>query len=146
MNAATLWLCAALVLGLAELLAPGVFPIFLALAAAITGATVLAMPTLPVIAQLGSFGVWAAVAVLIGRHWYGEPRDGAGDPLLNDRAARLVGAVVIIAEPIVHGRGRVTVGDSVWLARGPELAVGERVSVIAVDGAVLVVEPVDRLN
>lgn len=66
--------------------------------------------------------------------------------MLNDRAARLVGEVVTVAEPIVHGRGRLAVGDSVWLARGPELLVGERVSVVAVDGSVLVVVPVDRLN
>ena len=143
MSEATLWLAAALAFGVAELLAPGVFLIFLALAAGITGATVLAMPALPLAAQLGSFGAWSAVAVLIGRHWYGEPREGAGDPLLNDRAARLVGETVTVAEPIVHGRGRVVVGDSVWLARGPELPTGERVSVIAVDGAVLIVAPVD---
>lgn len=142
MSEATIWLLAALVLGLAELLAPGVFLIFLAVAAAITGATVFALPELPLVAQLGSFGAWSAIAVLIGRHWYGEPRENGGDPLLNDRAARLLGQTVTVAEPIVHGRGRVTVGDSVWLARGPELAAGERASVIAVDGAVLVVEPV----
>ena len=54
--------------------------------------------------------------------------------------------MVTVAEPIVHGRGRVAVGDSVWLARGPELDAGERVSVVAVDGAVLIVAPVDGLD
>lgn len=141
MSAAALWLCLALALGCAELLAPGVFLIFLALAAAVTGATVLALPELPLVAQLGSFGLWTAVTVVIGRHWYGQPPEVQGDALLNDRAARLVGEVVTVSEPIVHGRGRVAVGDSAWLARGPEASAGERVRVLAVDGAVLVVGP-----
>ena len=33
-------------------------------------------------------------------------------------------------------------GDSEWLARGPDLAVGTRVRITGSDGAVLVVEPV----
>ena len=138
------WLVLALVLGGAELLAPGVFLIFLAIAAAATGAICWAMPDVPLIAQLGSFGVWSAVTVAIGRRWYRDFPTDTDDALLNDRAARLLGTVVTVAEPIVHGRGRVTLGDSVWLARGPESEAGARVRVTAVDGAVLVVEPADQ--
>ena len=135
------WLVLALVLGGAELLAPGVFLVFLAIAAAATGAICWAMPDLPLVAQLGSFGVWSAVSVAIGRRWYRDYPAETDDALLNDRAARLLGSVVTVADPIVQGRGRVTLGDSVWLARGPEADVGTRMRVIAVEGSVLVLEP-----
>ena len=141
MSSAALWLGLALVLGTAELLAPGVFLLFLAIAAAITGATLLAFPDLPLVAQLGSFGVWSAVTVAIGRHWYAQPAEVEGDGLLNDPGARLIGETVLIADGIVDGRGRATLGDSQWLARGPEMAPGGRARIVAVDGSVLVVEP-----
>lgn len=140
MAAGALWLAAALLLGVAELAVPGVFLIFLAAAAAVTGATALAWPGVPLAVQLGSFAAWSAVAVAVGRHFYAEPRDGEADPLLSNRAARLVGEVVTVTEPLADGRGRVRVGDSLWLARGARLDTGERARVVAVDGAVLVVE------
>jgi membrane protein implicated in regulation of membrane protease activity len=64
------WLIAALVLGIAELAAPGIFLVFLAIAAAVTGVAVFVLPDLPVPAQLGAFAVWSAVTVLIGKRWY----------------------------------------------------------------------------
>jgi membrane protein implicated in regulation of membrane protease activity len=134
------WLAVALLLGAAELVSPGVFLIFAALAAAITAAILLAVPDLPLVGQLVSFGLWSAVAVVVGRRWYHEAEADRGENLLNDRAARMLGEVVVVETAIEHGRGRVRIGDGVWLARGPEAAAGERVRVIAVDGAELVVE------
>lgn len=143
LGAPGLWLAAAFALGAAELVAPGVFLVFLALAAAVTGAIVLALPDLPLVAQLLSFTAWSAVAVAIGRRWYRDHPVASEDALLNDRPARLIGQLVIVADAIEHGRGRVVVGDSVWLARGPETPSGDQVRVVAVDGAVLVVESAD---
>lgn len=136
------WFVLALVLGIAELAAPGAFLVFVALAAAVTGAILLAVPDLPLVGQLASFALWSAVAVVIGRRWYHENPVTSDDALLNDRSARLIGEVVTVIESIDQNQGRVRVGDSAWLARGPETPAGERVRVLAVDGAVLVVEPV----
>ncbi|HEX8389161.1 MAG TPA: NfeD family protein, partial [Sphingomonas sp.] len=49
------WLAVALLLGGAELLAPGVFLLFAALASAVTAAILLAVPDLPLVGQLVSF-------------------------------------------------------------------------------------------
>jgi len=135
------WLIAALLLGIAELAVPGVFLVFLAIAAAVTGAAVFALPDLPVTAQLGSFAVWSVVTVLIGRRWYVDYPVEGGDPMLNDRAARMIGEVVTVEAAIVDGHGRVTVGDGGWPARGPDAAFGARVRVVAVEGGTVVVEP-----
>ena len=135
------WLIAALLLGIAELAIPGVFLIFLAIAAAITGVAVLALADLPAVAQLGSFAVWSVVAVLIGKRWYRDYPVEGGDARLNDRASRMIGEVVKVETAIVDGRGRVKVGDGSWPASGSDAAVGTRVRVTSIDGGVVVVEP-----
>ncbi len=140
-HAGALWLVAAVLLGLAELVVPGVFLIFLAIAAAITGAAMLALPALPLAAQLGSFAVWSVASVLIGRRWYTDYPVSTSDPMLNDRAARLVGETVTVVVPIVAGDGRVRVGDGEWPASGADAPTGTRVRVIAVESGILRVEP-----
>ncbi len=133
------WLIAALVLGIAELAVPGVFLVFLAIAAAVTGVAVYVLPDLPVAAQLAAFGVWSAVTVLIGKRWYRDYPVEGGDPMLNDRSARLVGQVVVVETALAGGRGRVLVGDGSWPARGENAVVGTRVRITSViDGEVVV--------
>ena len=142
----TIWLILALVLGVAELIVPGVFLVFLAIAAAITGVALLALPDLPIAAQLASFAVWSAVTVVVGRRWYRDYPVATSDPLLNDRAARLVGEIVIVDQPIQSGRGRVKVADGVWPARGPDTATGEAMRVVDVEGGVLRVEAITPIG
>ena len=135
------WLIAALVLGIAELVVPGVFLVFLAIAAGITGLAAFALPDLPLAAQLLSFAVWSAVTVLIGKRWYGD-YPVASDRLLNDRAARMIGQTAVLETPLAGGEGRVRIGDGSWPARGPDLPTGERVRIVAVNAGVVAVEPV----
>ena len=82
-----LWLAAAILLAIGELFIPGVFLIFLAAAAAITGVASLVLADLPVAAQLVSFAVWSGVTVAIGKRWYRDYPVDSADPLLNDRAS-----------------------------------------------------------
>ncbi len=142
-HARALWLVAAVVLGLAELAVPGVFLIFLAIAAAITGAAMLALPALPIAVQLGSFAVWSVVSVLIGERWYVDYPVGTSDPLLNDRGARMVGQIVTVEESIAGDSGRVHIGDGSWPARGFDTAAGTQVRIVAIDRGTIVVEPIE---
>ena len=141
MSAAVAWLIVAVLLGIAELSVPGVFLVFLAIAAAVTGIAVFALPALPLAAQLGSFAAWSVVTVLIGKRWYRDYPVEGGDPMLNDRAARLVGEVVTVETAIVDGHGRVLVGDGGWPAQGPDAEVGALVRITAVVAGHVVVEP-----
>ncbi|WP_294319527.1 NfeD family protein [uncultured Sphingomonas sp.] len=131
------WLLAAVALGVAELAVPGVFLIFIAIAAGITGLLSLLFPALTLSAELAVFGAWSVVTVLIGRRWYADYPIDSDDPLLNDRGARLIGQVVVVVQPIAGGSGRVRVGDSEWIARGPDLPAGTQVRIVGVTGAVL---------
>jgi len=136
-----LWLAGALALAIAELIAPGFFLIFLAGGAALTGFVVLIAPGFPILAQAILFAALTAVAVGIGRRWY-RRSETAADPLLNDRAARLIGATVEVCDPITAGEGRVKVGDGAWKAHGPDAATGALVRIVGANGSVLLVEPV----
>jgi membrane protein implicated in regulation of membrane protease activity len=140
MSLAGLWLSAAVVLGIAELLVPGVFLIFLAIAAGVVGLATLALPDLPVAAQLGAFGAWSVVTVLIGKRWYSDYPVETSDPMLNDRARRMIGEMVTVSEAIVEGRGRVRVGDGEWPAAGADAPVGTRMRIVGVAGGVVTVE------
>jgi inner membrane protein len=61
-------------------------------------------------------------------------------PDLNRPAAQLVGRVLVVAEAIEDGRGKVRVGDTLWPAEGPDVTAGTEVRVIAAKATVLVVE------
>ena len=140
-----MWLLGAIVLGIAELIVPGVFLIWLAAAAAATGLLTLAFGIdLPF--QFATFALLAIAAVYSGRRWYVNNPMPSADPLLNDRAARLVGRTVLVVQAIDNGEGRVKVGDGVWSCRGPDCAEGSRVRITGADGNCLRVEPVRELE
>jgi membrane protein implicated in regulation of membrane protease activity len=134
------WIVLGLVLVGGEMLAPGVFLLWLGLAALLTGAIV----GLTGLAWQGALLVFAALAVasvLLGRavtrHRSEEPDTASG---LNDRGRQLIGKVFKLEATMTGGEGRIRVGDSSWRITGPELLAGTEVRVVRVDGATLVVE------
>lgn len=142
-GAGSAWLIAALILGLAELLIPGVFAVFIAIAAGIVGVMMLVMPDLPLAVQIGAFAAWTVVTVLIGKRWYTDFPVESSDPHLNDRVARLIGKTVVVQVPINHEGGRVAIGDGSWPARGVIANAGAQVRIVAIRDGVVIVEPTD---
>lgn len=134
------WGVLAIILAIAEMLVPGVFLIWLSLAAALTAGLALLLPIGEPF-QLLAFAILSVLSMSGGRLWYlarpVEPEDG----LLNDRAARMIGRRVVVIEAIAHGEGRVRVDDGSWPATGPDAAVGTPMLVTQVDGSRLVVAP-----
>jgi membrane protein implicated in regulation of membrane protease activity len=129
---------------IAEIIAPGFFLLFIGAAAIAAGLFTLLFD-LGVAGQMSLFAIYAIVAVMIGRKVYANAAVDAGDPLLNDRAARLVGRSVIVIEDVDEHSGRVRLGDSEWSARGGPGSAGERVRITGVEGNCLLVEPDRRL-
>lgn len=134
------WLILGLLLIGGELLAPGIFLLWLGLAALVTGAVV----GLTGMAWQGALLVFAALSlasVLAGRaltRRRGEEPDIASG--LNDRGRQLVGKVFKLEATMQGGEGRIRVGDSSWRVTGPELLAGTEIRVVRVEGATLVVE------
>jgi membrane protein implicated in regulation of membrane protease activity len=135
-----LWLIGAIILAIAEIIVPGVFMIWLAAGAALTGLATLVFGP-PVAFQFALFALLSLAAVHVGRRWYAAHPVASSDPLLNDRASRLVGRNVVVETAIEGGSGRVKVGDSVWNCRGEDCEAGARVRVVGADGTCLLVEP-----
>jgi membrane protein implicated in regulation of membrane protease activity len=133
------WLSLGLLLGVAELVAPGFFLMWLGLAALIVGGLDYFLP-ITVAYQVAMFAILSVLTVFAGKKFLQKNPIETEDAKLNDRGARLTGEIVTVVEAITNGNGRVKVGDSVWSARGADAAIGSRVRVTGADGAVLLVE------
>jgi inner membrane protein len=124
-----------------ELLAPGVFFIWLALAAAVVGAISFIHDFAWQI-DIALFAALSVVFVLLVRPWYAQRSAVSSDrPNLNQRLYDYVGRTYVLEQPISNGIGKIRIDDTLWDALGPDLAKGGRVKVIAVEGLRLKVEP-----
>lgn len=141
------WMVLGFALLALEIVLPGVFLLWIGIAALIVGAL--------------SLGLWEAgwwtwhVQVLLflalslvtayaGKRIVKAGGDDVSDqPLLNKRGAQLIGRVATLTEPIANGRGRVRIGDTMWRVSGPDLPAGARVKVTgaAETDLELIVEP-----
>ncbi len=63
------------------------------------------------------------------------------NPYLNRRQLGYIGRTFTLKEPIIDGRGKLAIEDTVWEIEGPELGAGTRVKVTAVRNMSLIVEP-----
>ena len=134
------WLLAAAILGILEIFIPGIFLVWMAIAAGITGLLTALLPiAFPY--QLGIFALLAFSAVYSGRRYYERNPVASADPNLNERAARQIGKTVTVETAIQNGQGRVRIGDSLWIARGPDAPAGSQVVVVSAEGSALNVEP-----
>ena len=143
-----LWWILAAGLAFAELVNPGVYLIWLALAAALVGALDLLVDW-SWEWQLAAFALAAVLVVLAARRLpYGS---GAGrmfrspdSRFLNQRNLACIGREFALDEPIKAGRGKVRIDDSFWLvACARDLPAGARVRVVGAEGAVLQIRETD---
>jgi membrane protein implicated in regulation of membrane protease activity len=134
------WFIAGGLLLVLEVLAPGVFMLWLGLAAMLVGAISLFVDWTWQ-AQFIAFAVFSVAAIPLWRRFM---RAGAttDQPFLNRRAEALVGRIFTLEKPIVDGSGTVGVDDTVWRVTGPDAPAGSRVKVTRIDGTALHVETI----
>ena len=144
------WLILGVGLIVLELLLPGVYLLWLGIAALLTGIAT-AVPNLLAMLypdeswkfQAVTFAVLSIVSVIGGHSLYRRHRPETDHPILNRPRLRHVGKVLTLDSAIADGVGQVRIDDSVWRVTGPDLAAGVRVRVVDVDGVQLVVEATD---
>lgn len=141
------WMLLGFVLLILEIFAPGVFMLWIGIAALLTGTLSLqlwdwAPWTWQV--QVLVFLVLALASAYVGKRIVRSNGDHSDQPLLNRRGAQMIGRTATLTEPIREGRGRIKLGDTTWRVTGPDLPAGTRVRVTGADAAdlELVVEPV----
>lgn len=134
------WWALAIALGVVEIVVPGTYFLWLGAAAAVVGFVVLLVPGLPPLGQWFLFAVLAFVAIFVSRALLRRYPIETDEPDLNRRGQQYVGRVLTLEAPIRNGRGRIKVGDSVWVIAGADMPEGTRVRVTGVDGVTLLVE------
>lgn len=137
------WAGLALLLIAAETIAPGVFLLWLGLAAAAVFLILLVVPDLAPVWQAVAFIVLAFVSIVVYIKYFRGNLKPSDQPLLNRRSEQLVGQVFPLEQAIVNGRGRVKVGDAFWAAEGEDLPEGTRVRVISAQNGNLQVRAVE---
>ena len=139
-----IWLTLGVVLAGLEMLLPGYYMIWLALAAIVTG-VLAGLIDMVVPLQVVSFVVLAIITVFTARRLLADNPIVSSDPLMNRRGARMIGQTAMVVQQIRHGSGRVHVGDGDWNAQGADAAEGDWVRIIGHDGSTLLVEPLKSL-
>ncbi len=134
------WYIIGLVLLIGELLAPGIFLLWLALAAGLTGG-INSIFGLGWQAELAVFAVLSVLLVLASWNYVMKQRRPKSDqPDLNQRQTGYVGRRTTLLQAISNGRGKVKIDDTVWDVSGPDMAQGTAVVVTGVTGATLEVK------
>ena len=137
------WILGLLLLG-AEILIPGIFLIWIGLAAIVVGAISFVLWDSAVWGwqvQLLVFAALSLVSALIGRRVMAGRDDDTDQPMLNRRMEQMIGRTALLEEPITEGGGRIRLGDTLWTVRGPDLPAGARVRIVAIENDEPRVEP-----
>ena len=131
------WLVVAASFAVIEIAVPAMVCIWLAASALGTALIVWLAPGLSWEHQALIFAALAVASVAIGRLAFERIRGQSSDVRLNRRAEIYVGRTFTLERPIVDGRGRLRVDDTMWLVEGPDLPAGTRVQVTGVDNTML---------
>ena len=139
------WLVLGFALMTLELFTGGAFFLWLSFAALSVGVLILLAPLVGFEVgwawQLILFTVMSTLSV------YGWKRYTSGKPVpqnnLNKRGTHYIGQLYVLDEPIVAGKGRLNVDDTLWKVAGPDLAAGSRVRVVSIENGILQVEAIE---
>ncbi len=135
------WFIVAGLLLIGELTTPGIFLIWLAGAAALTGVADYAV-ALSWQSEVALFAVISVALVFASWNWVKNQRSPKSDqPHLNLRHGAYVGRVFVLEKAIINGSGKLKIEDALWDVDGPDLPVGARVKVTGVNGLRLNGEP-----
>lgn len=139
------WMVLGAVLIVIELLAPGIWFLWLGIGAIATGLVVLIMNELSWQLQSVIFSGFSVISVIAGRMIMRQGKQSEDHPMLNRRVEQYVGKVFVLENDSNLGYGEVRIGDSVWRVQlndpAIHLSAGTKVIVTGVDGATLKVHP-----
>jgi inner membrane protein len=132
-----LWFIVAAVLLIGELMLPGVFLLWISMAAFLTGVSTLLL-SFGWSAQIAEFAFWSALMIIAARSYASQQKTKKTDqPFLNQRHHAYVGQQTVLTHAITNGIGKVRFEDALWDVRGPDLDVGTKVMVTGVEGMTL---------
>jgi len=134
------WWVLALVLAALDMLLQSGFFLWLGIAAFPVGLVLWFDPDLSWQVQSLIFAGLAILNVVLTQFFTGNRQPSSDRPYLNRRGYQYLGQLIVLESPIVNGRGRAYVGDTLWTVEGSDLPAGETVKVVGTDGVLLQVE------
>lgn len=134
------WIAAAVLVGI-EMLAPGFFLLWMGIAAGLVGLLLLVAPEISWQIQFIVFAVVSVGTVVAWRAYLKKHPTESDLPNLNRRGAQYVGRTFTLDEPIVNGKGKIKVDDTIWRITGADLESGSKVKVVSCEGTILRIEP-----
>lgn len=131
------WLVFGLILIIIELFAWSTFFLWIGISAIMVGILSKLFPSLSWQIQLLLFSGLSIVSIFLAKKYFPVKTI---DNELNVRAKRHIGNSYTVVSNDEHGT-KIKVGDSLWLAKGCDMHIGQKVKVIGVDSVTLIVEP-----
>ncbi len=137
------WLALGLLLLAGELLGTAGYFLWLGISALIVGALLSVLP-------LGWELQWVTFATLCmsttwlwWRRQFSADKSSDADRDLNQKQKQMVGLTVVLENDIKVGSNRIKIGDTTWSAKSTQnIAIGEQVKVVSMDGIILTIEKV----
>ncbi|MDD2767509.1 MAG: NfeD family protein [Methylococcus sp.] len=136
------WLALSALLLILELLVPGVYFLWMAMAAMGTGGVLWLFPALDWKIQVLVFSVLSMAIIFLFEIVALKKPIVSDRPLLNRRASQYIGRTFTLEQPIINGIGKIHIDDSVWRVHGQDCPAGNRVRISGVEGTILKVERV----
>lgn len=132
------WLIFGFVLIIFEMFVWSTFLLWMGISAIVVGLLLILDPNLSGSVQLLVFAFLSVSSIYIANKFF---KVKTVDAQLNERSGRHIGNVYTVAEVTDNG-AKVQVGDSLWLATGTDMVVGQKVKVVDTDSTTLIVEAI----
>ncbi len=136
------WWSLGAILLIVELLAPGMFFLWMGESAFVVGAILWLFPGMDEEYQVMLFSVLSVISILAARRFLKRRPIESDRPFLNQRTAQYVGRIFTLEEAIINGRGKIRVDDSTWRVEGEDCPAGAKVRVVDAEGVILKVQAV----
>ena len=129
------WIILGLILSILEMLLPGIFLIWIGIAAFLTSIVVYFGAGLYL--QIVAFAVFSIITTILGKKAY-DKLDVKNS--INQKSVDLIGEEVTLLFDVEDGKSRVKLADSQWTVKTSEnLKKGDKVRVVKVNGNILFV-------
>jgi membrane protein implicated in regulation of membrane protease activity len=136
------WWAFAGILIILELILPGVFLLWLGIAASLVGILHTIFPNLGWELQVLAFAGFSIAVIFLQHIWLSHYPIATDYPNLNRRGQQYVGRVFILDTPIVNGEGKIHVDDTIWKVRGADCEIGTKVVIVGVDSTILLAKSI----
>ena len=138
------WFSAAGLLVLSDLIfGANFFLLWLGFCALVVGGVVYFIPSISWQWQCLHYFLLSTLCLVFWRNYLSKNITTSDSPLLNKRTKQFVGNTYTLATDITNGKGKVKIGDTLWLVNGPDAKEGMSVKVTSADGICLNVEIVN---